>query len=75
MGNKLLYKKQKQTLSKLLRNTKSYLSIQSKHRVLLIFGTPDATDDNACDYFVKLEATETPKRKNNKLRTMIQDIF
>ena len=52
MGNKmLLEKRKKQTLSKLLRNTEGSLSTKLKQKALPIFGIPDATEDDACDYY------------------------
>ena len=75
MDSKLLYDKKKQTLSKLLRDTEGHLNPKFKPRILIIVGSPLATDDNARDHSVNLEITEAPKRKSNKLRTMIQDMF
>ena len=75
MDSKPLYDAKKQTLSKLLRDTEGHLNPKFKPKILIIVGSPLATDDNARDHSVNLGIPEAPKRKSNKLRTIVQDMF
>ena len=67
--------KEKQTLSKLLRDTEGHSNPKFKPRILIIVGSLLATDDNARDHSVNLGIPEAPKRKSNKVRTMGQHMF
>jgi len=75
MDSKPLYDAKKQTLSKLLRDTEGHLNPKFKPRILVLVGSPLATDDNARDHSVNLGIPEAPKRKSNKVRTMGQHMF